>query len=168
MSSKRTSDNELAVVDAALWDITAKAAKLPLYHLLGGYRDKIEAYASTVTYGSTKEILDVALKQVQDAHVSASEKERSEAPDGVVPLLNPHPPTHLDSEQVLGAVKGAWRQLRFKVIPFSSLSATRVQRSRTCTRSANGSINSASSTTGTRSAAARRSRPRRTVGLTAA
>jgi L-alanine-DL-glutamate epimerase-like enolase superfamily enzyme len=50
----------LGAVDVALWDITAKAAGLPLYQLLGGYRDRIPAYASTVTFGSTEEFLEVA------------------------------------------------------------------------------------------------------------
>lgn len=50
----------LGAVDVALWDITSKAAGLPLYQLLGGYRDKILAYASTVTFATTEEYFDVA------------------------------------------------------------------------------------------------------------
>ncbi len=50
----------LGVVDEALWDITSKRANLPLYQLLGGYRTAIPAYASTVTFGSIEEYLDVA------------------------------------------------------------------------------------------------------------
>lgn len=36
----------MSPLDTALWDIAAKAAGLPLYKMLGGYRDKVEAYAS--------------------------------------------------------------------------------------------------------------------------
>lgn len=50
----------LGLVDAALWDLTAKRAKIPLYQLLGGYRDRLPAYASTVTFRTTEEFLDVA------------------------------------------------------------------------------------------------------------
>ena len=50
----------LGLVDVALWDITGKVAGLPLYQLLGGYRNAIPAYASTVTFGSIEEYLDVA------------------------------------------------------------------------------------------------------------
>ena len=50
----------LGSVDVALWDITAKAAKLPLYKIIGGYTDKVQAYASTVTYDSIDQYLRIA------------------------------------------------------------------------------------------------------------
>lgn len=50
----------LGLADIALWDITAQVAGLPLYKLIGGYRDRIPAYASTVTFETTDEFLHVA------------------------------------------------------------------------------------------------------------
>jgi L-alanine-DL-glutamate epimerase-like enolase superfamily enzyme len=47
-------------VDVALWDLTAKAAGLPLYQLLGGFSEKVPAYASTVTYDSIDQYLSIA------------------------------------------------------------------------------------------------------------
>ena len=38
----------LAAIDIALWDILAQHAKVPLYRLLGGSRDRISAYASAI------------------------------------------------------------------------------------------------------------------------
>jgi L-alanine-DL-glutamate epimerase-like enolase superfamily enzyme len=50
----------LGLVDTALWDLTGKVAALPAYQLLGGFRTSIPAYASTVTFATTEEFLDVA------------------------------------------------------------------------------------------------------------
>jgi L-talarate/galactarate dehydratase len=35
-----------AAIDVAIWDLTAKAAGLPLWRLLGGFRSRVPAYAS--------------------------------------------------------------------------------------------------------------------------
>ena len=52
----------LGIVDVALWDIAGKQANLPIYKLMGGYREAIPAYASTATYETIDEFLDVADK----------------------------------------------------------------------------------------------------------
>jgi L-alanine-DL-glutamate epimerase-like enolase superfamily enzyme len=50
----------LGLVDMALWDLAGRAAGLPAWQLLGGFREAIPAYASTATFASTEEFLDVA------------------------------------------------------------------------------------------------------------
>ena len=41
-------DRMLSVVDLALWDLAGRALNQPVYRLIGGYRDKVPAYASTM------------------------------------------------------------------------------------------------------------------------
>jgi L-alanine-DL-glutamate epimerase-like enolase superfamily enzyme len=41
-------------VDIALWDLVGQATKTPLYRLLGGYRDTLDAYASAGFYAADK------------------------------------------------------------------------------------------------------------------
>ena len=36
-------------IDVALWDLGGRVAGMPIYQMLGGYRDKVLAYASTLT-----------------------------------------------------------------------------------------------------------------------
>ena len=50
----------LGLVDIALHDLAGKALGVPVYEMLGGFRTEIPAYASTVTFPSTEEYLDVA------------------------------------------------------------------------------------------------------------
>jgi L-alanine-DL-glutamate epimerase-like enolase superfamily enzyme len=50
----------LGLVDIALWDLAARVSDLPVWQLLGGYRTSIPAYASTSTFATTEEFLDVA------------------------------------------------------------------------------------------------------------
>ena len=47
-------------IDIALWDIAGKVAKLPVYRLLGGSRDRVEAYASGGFYQEGKSVDDLA------------------------------------------------------------------------------------------------------------
>jgi L-alanine-DL-glutamate epimerase-like enolase superfamily enzyme len=58
----RTSQLGLAIgpVDCALWDLAGKVSDTPVYQLLGGMRDRIPAYASTVTLDSLEEYMDLA------------------------------------------------------------------------------------------------------------
>jgi len=41
-------DRYLGTIDQALWDLAGKAAGMPLYQLMGAYRDRVLAYASTM------------------------------------------------------------------------------------------------------------------------
>ncbi|MDL9977795.1 enolase C-terminal domain-like protein [Microbacterium sp. ASV49] len=51
--------------DVALWDLAGRAAGLPAYKLMGGMRESLPAYASTVTFGTTEEFLDVASQCIE-------------------------------------------------------------------------------------------------------
>lgn len=51
-----------AAIDIALWDIAGKLANLPIYKLLGAYRNKIKAYASGVAPLGKENIKSLAIK----------------------------------------------------------------------------------------------------------
>jgi len=48
LSGQKLTDRVLAAVDLALWDLKGKIARQPVWKLLGGHRDKILAYGSTM------------------------------------------------------------------------------------------------------------------------
>ena len=47
-SGEQLGDRTLATVELALWDLAGKALKIPVWKLLGGYRDRAPAYGSTM------------------------------------------------------------------------------------------------------------------------
>jgi L-alanine-DL-glutamate epimerase-like enolase superfamily enzyme len=47
--NRNTTMRAIGAVDVALWDIGGKVAGLPLYRMLGAYRDSVPAYASSAT-----------------------------------------------------------------------------------------------------------------------
>ena len=42
------SDRQIAIIDMALWDLAGRYLNMPICKLLGGYREKVKAYASTM------------------------------------------------------------------------------------------------------------------------
>ncbi|MEW2545093.1 enolase C-terminal domain-like protein [Streptomyces sp. NPDC047002] len=50
----------LGLIDVALWDLAGRVHGEPVWRLLGGFREAIPAYASTSTFATTEEFLDVA------------------------------------------------------------------------------------------------------------
>ena len=50
----------IAGVDIAIWDAIGKLLGAPLYQLLGGYRDTLDAYASAGFYARDKTPQDLA------------------------------------------------------------------------------------------------------------
>jgi L-alanine-DL-glutamate epimerase-like enolase superfamily enzyme len=47
-SAGQFTDRALALVEQALWDLAGRKLKLPVHKLIGGYRDKVQAYGSTM------------------------------------------------------------------------------------------------------------------------
>ncbi len=47
-SSGQLHDRTLAIVECALWDLAGRALGQPVWKLLGGYRDRVPAYGSTM------------------------------------------------------------------------------------------------------------------------
>lgn len=62
--------NAIAAIDTAFWDLRAKACNLPLGRLLGGFKDKVPAYASNWLWGflAVEELQEEAVSLVKQGH----------------------------------------------------------------------------------------------------
>src|SRR5690242_15945437 len=58
----------ISAIDIGLWDVRAKAANLPLYKLLGGYRSRVPTYVAGGYYEEGK-----GLKELQEEMITSVE-----------------------------------------------------------------------------------------------
>lgn len=61
----------ISAIDIALWDIRAKAAGLPLYKLLGGYRDRVPTYIAGGYYEEGKGLPELAQEMEDNVKLGA-------------------------------------------------------------------------------------------------
>ncbi len=59
---RNTSVRAIGAVDIALWDLAGKAAQLPIHQLLGAFRDRIPAYASSQVLAGPEAYAEEALR----------------------------------------------------------------------------------------------------------
>jgi len=60
--SRATTLRAIGAMDVALWDIAGKVAALPIHRLLGSYRDRVPAYASSAVLGSKEAYAEEAAR----------------------------------------------------------------------------------------------------------
>jgi L-alanine-DL-glutamate epimerase-like enolase superfamily enzyme len=82
---------QLGLLDLIAWDIKSRTARLPIYRLLGGHRNRVPAYASTVTWDTMgeyeqhiKECLDVGFTAFK-LHAWGDPKADADAGPGQMP-----------------------------------------------------------------------------------
>lgn len=63
--SRATTLRAIGAVDVAIWDLCGKIAGLPLHRMIGGYRNRVPAYASSSTLGNTSEYVQSVLAMKQ-------------------------------------------------------------------------------------------------------
>jgi L-alanine-DL-glutamate epimerase-like enolase superfamily enzyme len=62
MRNRSTTLRAIGAMDVALWDIAGKIAGLPIHRLLGSYRDRVPAYASSAVYASKEAYAEEAAR----------------------------------------------------------------------------------------------------------
>lgn len=61
----------ISAIDIGLWDLRAKAANLPLYKMLGGYRDSVPTYVAGGYYEEGKGLRELAQEMEQNVAMGA-------------------------------------------------------------------------------------------------
>jgi L-alanine-DL-glutamate epimerase-like enolase superfamily enzyme len=60
--NRTTTQRAIGAMDVALWDLGGKIAGLPIHRLIGGYRDRVPAYASSAVLPSVEAYADEAAR----------------------------------------------------------------------------------------------------------
>ncbi len=92
-------------VDIALWDLLGKAGGQPVWSLLGGDRDRVEAYAAGGYYGQEERLRELAaeierlvLYTDHDSYIRAGQISPRIAPEGVPAMVEtPEARAHLEN-----------------------------------------------------------------------
>jgi len=93
----------ISLVDIVLWDAFAKSLNMPLGHLLGGYREKLPAYASSFTLPRIEDFVDQVLEyremgyQAYKIHVFGEAQRDIELCTAVREAVGPHYPLMVDA-----------------------------------------------------------------------
>src|SRR5213080_1377270 len=144
--------HSIAVLDCALWDLAGRAAGLPVYKLLGAQRDRVTAYASSLTYSTLADFqreIDAYLKSgfraiklhvwgdpdrdielcyewfempLRDSHIAAY-KTLADALDIAVASGEVHTRTFQESANYL--TTGAWDIVRIDAVISGGITATK-------------------------------------------
>jgi D-arabinonate dehydratase len=61
----------ISAIDIGLWDLRAKVAGLPLYKLLGGYRDRVPTYIAGGYYEEGKGLQELAQEMIDNVEMGA-------------------------------------------------------------------------------------------------
>ena len=61
----------ISAIDIGLWDIRAKVASMPLYKLLGGYRDRVPTYIAGGYYEEGKGLQELAQEMIDNVEMGA-------------------------------------------------------------------------------------------------
>ncbi|MCG8350381.1 MAG: mandelate racemase/muconate lactonizing enzyme family protein [Chloroflexales bacterium] len=61
----------ISIIDIGLWDLRAKAAGMPLYKLLGGYRDRVPIYIAGGYYAEGRGLKELAEEMVSYVEMGA-------------------------------------------------------------------------------------------------
>ncbi len=79
---RRGQSSYASAIDNCLWDIAGKAVGLPVYRLLGAYRDRVQAYASSQHLKTVDEFVESAMKSKAEGFRAYKIHPPSLPPDG--------------------------------------------------------------------------------------